>query len=249
MKFKDKIVVISGAATGIGYTSASMFADAGAKVTVLDISEPSHDIKNITYIKCDVSSLKQVQTSINRVYKEYGKIDILFCNAGAYFVGNIEETSEEIIDQILGINFKGIYFMLKSTLPIMRKQQQGNIILMGSDQCFIGKSKSSIYGATKGAIGQLTKSTAIDYAEYNIRVNCICPGTIDTPLVDKVANIWHDQFGTSPDEVKKFFASNHLFKRIGKPEEIAKVVLFLASDDSSFMTGSLIPVDAGYTAG
>ena len=128
----------------------------------------------------------------------------------------------------------------------MKQQQKGSIVLMGSDQVFIGKASSSVYGMTKGAIGQLTKSTAIDYAPFNIRVNCICPGTIDTPLLHKAVDHFSAKTGTAQDEVYKSLDGVQPMGRIGKPEEIAQSIVFLLSDESSFTTGSLFAVDGGY---
>ncbi len=118
---------------------------------------------------------------------------------------------------------------------------------MGSDQSFVGKGKSSVYGMTKGAIAQLTKSTAIDYADYNIKVNCICPGTIDTPLLDKAINRFQSLTGMANEEVKILLEEAQPIKRIAQASEIANVACYLLSDENSFMTGALVPVDGGYT--
>lgn len=128
----------------------------------------------------------------------------------------------------------------------MKEQQKGNILLMGSDQSFVGKSKSSVYGMTKGAIGQLTKSTAIDYAPFNIKVNCICPGTVDTPLLNKAVSKFQSLTGLSSLEIQELLENAQPINRIAKPEEIANVACYLLSDENSFMTGSLVPVDGGY---
>ena len=162
-------------------------------------------------------------------------------------VGNIEETSLDDFEKVLSVNLKGVFYVLKEILPIMRANEKGNIVLMGSDQSLVGKGKSSVYGLTKGAIGQLTKSTAIDYADYNIRVNCICPGTIDTPLLAKAIEGFSSLTNISNDNILSSLALAQPIKRIAKPYEIANVVLFLLSDASSFITGSLFSADGGYT--
>jgi NAD(P)-dependent dehydrogenase (short-subunit alcohol dehydrogenase family) len=248
MRFKERVVVISGGYSGIGQSSKELFLNEGASVYILDKQIIHNARDNEHFIHCDVSIAHEVEKAIKHIFAQEKKIDIAFCNAGIYYVGTIEDTPIEIIENVINVNLKGILYMLKFILPIMKQQLAGKIILMGSDQCFIGKSNSSIYGATKGAIGQLTKSTAIDYAAYNINVNCICPATTNTPLVDEVINIWNERYGHNKKEVTDFFTRNQLFKRMAKPEEIARVVLFLASDDASFITGSLVPIDGGLTA-
>jgi 2-keto-3-deoxy-L-fuconate dehydrogenase len=130
----------------------------------------------------------------------------------------------------------------------MREHQEGSIVLMGSDQSFVGKDDSFIYGATKGTIGQLTKSTAIDYAPYNIRINCVCPGTIDTPLYHKAVDDSFKIKGFDKDEVYKRIAAAQPIPRVGLPEEVANTVLFLCSEKTGFTTGSLISIDGGYVA-
>ena len=142
----------------------------------------------------------------------------------------------------------GTFYLLKNVLPLMKAQQRGSIVLMGSDQSFIGKSKSAAYGLTKGAIAQLTKSTAIDYAPFNIRVNCICPGTINTPLLDKAVDRYHSITGERIEDIRKSLDHVQPLNRIGDPKEIAAVVAFLLSDENSFMTGSLVSADGGYVS-
>lgn len=129
----------------------------------------------------------------------------------------------------------------------MKTQGKGNIVLMGSDQSIVGKGKSAVYGLTKGAIGQLTKSTAIDYAEYNIRVNCVCPGTIETPLLNNAVDGFSRMTNSEKGAILESLKNAQPMNRIAQPYEIANVVCFLLSDDSSFMTGSLCSVDGGYT--
>ena len=245
MEFKNKIAVITGASSGIGKATRKLLIDKGAIVYNLDLfSEVSNDE---FYVYCDVSDFNSVKDSVKKICNKHDSIDLLFANAGLHKVGNIEETSLEDFEKVLSVNLKGVFYILKEILPIMKARGKGNIVLMGSDQSIVGKGKSSVYGLTKGAIGQLTKSTAIDYADYNIRVNCICPGTIDTPLLDKAIEGFSSLTNLTKDTILTTLELAQPIKRIAKPYEIANVVGFLLSDESSFITGSLFSADGGYT--
>lgn len=245
MRFTNKIAVVTGGSTGIGKETIAKLNEEKAKVYNLDIVEVEDT--NSTFVKCDVSNYKDVQKAVEIVFEKEGQIDVLFANAGVHLFANIEETSIDEFEKVLSINIKGVYYILKEIIPIMKKQNKGNILLMGSDQSFVGKGKSSVYGMTKGAIGQLTKSTAIDYADYNIKVNCICPGTIDTPLLDKAINRFQSLTGMANEEVKTLLEEAQPIKRIAQASEIANVACYLLSEENSFMTGALVPVDGGYT--
>jgi NAD(P)-dependent dehydrogenase (short-subunit alcohol dehydrogenase family) len=245
MEFENKIAVITGASSGIGEATRQLLIDKGAVVYNLDlINKNSNDE---FYINCDVSDYNSVKEAVKIIFDKHNKIDLLFANAGLHKVGNIEETSLDDFEKVLSVNLKGVFYVLKEILPIMRANETGNIVLMGSDQSLVGKGKSSVYGLTKGAIGQLTKSTAIDYADFNIRVNCICPGTIDTPLLAKAIKGFSSLTNISNDNILRSLALAQPIKRIAKPYEIANVVLFLLSDAASFITGSLFSADGGYT--
>jgi NAD(P)-dependent dehydrogenase (short-subunit alcohol dehydrogenase family) len=237
MEWTNKVVIITGASTGIGKATKELLRSKGCIVYNLDIHSPAENDEQ--FISCDVSKKESINNAIDLVYNKQKKIDFLFAT--------LEETSYEQLESIVSINLLGIYYLLKKIIPIMKEQQKGSIVLMGSDQVFIGKASSSVYGMTKAAIGQLTKSTAIDYAPYNIRVNCICPGTIDTPLLDRAVEHFAAKTGTPASEVYKSLDTVQPMGRIGKAEEIAQSVAFLLSDESSFTTGSLFAVDGGYT--
>ncbi len=245
MEFENKIAVITGASSGIGKATRQLLIDKGAVVYNLDLFK--EDSNDEFYINCAVSDYNAVKEAIEIIFNKHNKIDLLFANAGLHKVGNIEETSIDDFEKILSVNLKGVFYVLKEILPVMRANGKGNIVLMGSDQSIVGKGKSSVYGLTKGAIGQLTKSTAIDYADYNIRVNCICPGTIDTPLLTKAIEGFSSITNLSNDNILNSLELAQPIKRIAKPNEIANVVRFLLSDESSFITGSLFSADGGYT--
>ena len=248
MQFTNKIVLITGGATGIGAASAVKFASQGAHVYVLDIQVLSYKVENISFLKCDVSDYKAVETAVSLVVEKEGRIDVLVANAAIHKIATIEDSDLALIDELINVNIKGVVYTLKAVLPIMRDQYQGSVAIMGSTQCFTGKSDNAIYGLTKGAIGQLTKSTALEYAPYKVRINCVCPGTTNTPIVRSAMVELAKKSNVSIDAMSKIFASEQPLERIATPEEIANIILFVCSDEASFMTGSLVPVDGGSTA-
>jgi NAD(P)-dependent dehydrogenase (short-subunit alcohol dehydrogenase family) len=244
--FKDKIAVITGATTGIGQATLELLRARGALAYNLDVVVPEDG--DAYFIKCDVRSKDDVDAAIRTIAERHGRIDMAFANAGVHLFANLEQTSADDLDRIIGINIKGVFHTLQAVIPVMRMQGHGSIVLMGSDQSFIGKGSSAAYGMTKGAIGQLTKSTAIDYAPHGIRVNCICPGTIDTPLLHGAVKRFTSINAANPADVYKGLADAQPIRRIARPEEIARTVAFLLSDESSFTTGALMSVDGGYVA-
>ena len=246
MKFKDKVVVITGATTGIGKATREYLTREGGIVYNLDIQKPAIDDTPGEFIRCDVRNKQEIKDSLAAVVTKENRIDMLFANAGIHLFATMEQTSDEELDTLIEINIKGTFHTVREVLPYMKAQRKGSIVLMGSDQTFTGKASSSVYGLTKGAIGQLTKSTAIDYAPFNIRVNCICPGTIDTPLLHKAVTHFSSVNSVGESEVYESLNNIQPLGRIGQPEEIAAVVAFLLSDDNSFMTGSLVSADGGY---
>ena len=245
MQWKKKVTVITGASSGIGKATLELLREEGSIVYNLDRIAPA--TSDPYFISCDVGHKTDVSNAIQSIYEKEKRIDFVFANAGMHLFATLEETSYEQLETLVSTNLLGTFFLLKSVIPIMKQQLSGSIVLMGSDQAFVGKGSSSVYGMTKGAIGQLTKSTAIDYAPFNIRVNCICPGTIQTPLLEKAVQQFVAKTGEEPAAVYTSLDKVQPLGRIGQPEEIAKAVRFLLSDDSSFTTGCLLAVDGGYT--
>lgn len=248
MKFKNKVVVVTGGSTGIGAATVKHFIKEGAKVYVLDTQPLSYQLANANFIPCDVSDYPSIQRVIAQIFQMEYQIDHVVANAGIHLFARLEETSIEDMQRVIHVNLLGTLYTLHEVLPIMQKQQSGTIVLLGSDQSFIGKSSSTVYGCTKGAIAQMTKSLALDNAIYNIRINCVCPGTTDTPLYRRVVEIFAEKTATSQAIIHDSIQKEQLLQRIAMPEEIANVILFLSSQESSFVTGSLYPVDGGYTA-
>jgi len=177
-----KIAIVTGGTLGIGAAVVDAFIKEKHTVYNLDINEAGAEKQNVNFIKCDVSDTQQINNAIDEINKKEKRVDILVCNAGKHLSANIENTTEEQFDDMVALNIKGTFFALKAVLPIMRAQQSGRVVIIGSDQTFIGRPNSAAYGLTKGAISQLTKGTALDYAKHNIQINCVCPGQIDPPL-------------------------------------------------------------------
>lgn len=252
MRLKDKVAIITGSSKGIGQGCARVFAREGAAVVIVSrTAEPglamAKEIQDkggrAIYIQTDVSRSEQVQNMINRTIEAFGRLDILINNAGYHISKNIEETSEEEWDFIINTNLKSVFLCSKYALPHLRKTK-GCIINISSMVGLVGQSNAGAYSATKGGIIAMTKGMALDFARDGIRVNCICPGWIRTPLVD-------DWFSQQPDEQKArdYINSVHPLGRIGTSEECGRIALFLATEDASFMTGSIVTVDGGVTLG
>jgi NAD(P)-dependent dehydrogenase (short-subunit alcohol dehydrogenase family) len=241
--FKDKVALIVGGASGMGNATARLLLQAGCRTHVLDVKETNVG----AYQACDVRDYEQVRRCVRKVVDREGRIDLLFIAAGVHLFATIEDTTIEEFERVMAINVNGTFFVLKEVLPVMRQQRYGNVVLMGSDQVFIGKGSSAVYGLSKAAVGQLTKSTAIDYAPYNVRVNCICPGTIDTPMVGPTVERFHHASGLPIEKIYEMLKTAQPIQRLGTPEEIGLAVMFLLSDDCPFMTGALVSADGGYT--
>jgi NAD(P)-dependent dehydrogenase (short-subunit alcohol dehydrogenase family) len=255
-KLKDKVAIVTGATSGIGKATALLFANEGADVVITGRraelgQRVEEEIRQRgargVFVQADHSNADDCSRVLEQTLASFGRVDILFNNAGIVTHGTAETTSEETWNETLAINVTGVWRMCKLVLPIMKKQGGGVIVNNGSDWSVVGGKDAFPYIASKGAIGMMTKAMALDYARENIRVNAVCPG--DT-LVDRWLETGYFESNEHKElekEIKE--ASAYLpMGRFGKPEEIAKAVLFLASDDSSFVTGHLLLVDGGNTA-
>ncbi|WP_144468005.1 SDR family NAD(P)-dependent oxidoreductase [Bacillus pumilus] len=252
MNLAGKVVLITGGASGIGLAAVKLFLEHGAIVAVADINEKSgkqlveslpHE--HLAFFKTDITNESDCQKTVQSVLNQFGTIDVLINNAGIEIVSPVHEMTLEDWNHIVQVNLTGVFLMSKHTLPHMLEKKSGSIINTGSVGGLVGWPDIPAYNATKGGVIQLTKSMAVDYAAHQIRVNCIAPGIIDTPLNEKS---FLDNHSESLEVVKKEKAKVNPLRRLGKPEEIAGVMLFLASDLSSYMTGSVVTADGGYTA-
>lgn len=252
MKLKNKVAIITGSAKGIGKGCALVFAKEGAKVVIVDLDEKSGEqtVKEISerngtsiFVKTDLTKVADVQSMISTVINTYGQIDIMFNNAGYHISKNVEVTSEDEWDFILNTNLKSVFLCSKYSIPHLRKTK-GCIINMSSMVGLIGQSNAGAYSASKGGIVALTKGMSLDFAKDGIRVNCICPGWVNTPLVE-------DWFGQQkdPQKAKEYIYSVHPLNRIASSEEIGNAAAFLASFEASFITGVALPVDGAVSLG
>ncbi|EGI75244.1 putative glucose/ribitol dehydrogenase family protein [Pseudoalteromonas distincta] len=240
----SKVAVVTGGTKGIGLAVVKRLLSNGYKVHNLDI-EPS---ETGIFHQCDVSDVSAVQSCINAICEQSKRIDVLVSNAGKHLSANIESTDEQTLDALFALNVKGAYAAVQSVLPSMKAQNSGAIILVASDQAIIGKQNSFAYNLTKHALASMAKTTALDYASFNIRVNAVCPGTIETPLFHNAIDVYCAKSGANKAEIVAEEASLQPLNRLGQADEVAALVSFLASDDASFITGSLQSIDGGYTA-
>lgn len=250
---EGKVALLTGAAAGIGRATALLFSQEGAAVAIVDRDQArgrrvAETIKKnrqkALFIAADVSQALECKRAVETAVCEFGKIDILYNGAGIIRRATVVETSEEDWDRVMAVNVKSIFLLSKYALPVMARSGGGVIINISSGWGLVGGKKAAAYCASKGAVLQLTRALALDHAAENIRVNAICPGDTDTGMLRAEAA----QLGEPVELFLKAGAERPL-GRIGRPEEIAQAALFLASDASSFITGTYIVVDGGGTAG
>ncbi|MGF1740468.1 SDR family oxidoreductase [Vibrio profundum] len=235
--------IITGGSSGIGLATAKRFIEQGYQVFNLDQQSGPYG----EYCQCDITDHDAVQNHIQTIAKSH-TIDVLVASAGIHMSANIENTSEEDFLRVFNINVKGVYSAVKSVLPTMKQQKSGAIILVSSDQALVAKRNSFAYNLSKTAIASIAKTTAVDYAEYNIRANALCPGTIETPLYHTAIDNYCQRSGADAQAIHQEEAAMQPLGRLGQADEVAEFALFLASDKASFITGSLQVIDGGYTA-
>ncbi|HCL25864.1 MAG: glucose 1-dehydrogenase [SAR202 cluster bacterium] len=248
MRLENKVALISGGARGMGAVEAKLFAQEGAKVVIGDmLAEEGRKVEaeineaggECVFVPLDVADEKAWESAVNEAVSRYGKLDILVNNAGIYRASNVEDTTTDEWEQIMDVNAKGVFLGLRSVIPAMRNAGGGSIINISSVAGLVGNRRTTAYNASKGAVRLLTKSTAIQYASEGIRCNSVHPGTIETPMTE----------GFLADEEQRTDRMNRTpLGRLGRPEDVAYGALYLASDESSFVTGSELVIDGGRTA-
>lgn len=236
------VAIVTGGSKGIGKAIVERLEREDYTVYNLDIT-PSEG----NYRHCDVSDTKQVKSVIAEIIAETGRVDALISNAGRHLSASIENTDEATFDALFALNVKGAYAAIQAVLPSMKSQQGGSVVLVASDQAIIGKPNSFAYNLTKHALASMAKTTALDYATFNIRANAVCPGTIETPLFHNAIDAYCQRSGADKAEIVAEEAALQPLGRLGQPEEIAALVNFLISPEASFITGSLQSIDGGYT--
>lgn len=249
-QLRDKVTVVTGGASGIGKATALAFSREGANVVVADISVEMGDevvsmIKQVggeaIFVKTDVSQAAQVQSLVQSTINTYGRLDYACNNAGIEgLMASTAECSEDNWDRTININLKGVWLCMKYEIPEMLKQSAGAIVNIASVAGLVGFAGLPAYAASKGGIVQLTRTAALEYAKLGIRINAVCPGGIETPMIDRLS--------ATNAELEDSLSTAHPMGRLGKPEEIAQAVVWLCSDAASFVTGHPMVIDGGYVA-
>ncbi len=256
MRVKDKIVVLTGAASGIGRSTAILFAKEGAIQILSDVDEnglkETYDLikegkENVTIMNVNVTKPDEVKHMINTTIEKFGRIDVLIANAGVVRVGDVEDFPDSDYDLLINVNLKGTHYTCKYAVPHFKKQGFGSIITLASVAAHIGQVAHANYCSTKAGILGYTRALALDLAPYNVRVNSVSPGATDTPMLQSdVAKQARDR-GVEYDIVKKEFEEEGVMGRWARPEEIATGILYLATEESSYMTGADLRLDGGWT--
>jgi NAD(P)-dependent dehydrogenase (short-subunit alcohol dehydrogenase family) len=250
MRLKGKVAIVTGAAAGIGRASALLFAQEGASVAAVDLDRDGSETLVSEVIKAggralaiagDVSRLTDVQSIVRQTRQHFGRLDILFNNAGIVPHGKIHEIAEADWDRAMAINVKSMYLLCHEVVPLFLEQGSGVILNTSSATALRSVVDRAAYNASKGAVLALTRSMALDYVKNNIRVNCLCPGTIDTPSLGKRLSAFAD-----PAEARREFVARQPMGRLGTAEEVAHAALYLVSDAAAFVTGTAFSIDGGF---
>ncbi len=251
---EGKVCLITGAGSGIGLTTAQLFAREGAQVIVADIDRTAAEQAAAgiaattglaTAVQVDVADAEQSVATAASVVAEFGRIDVLFNNAGIPGVGDVIETDPELFDRVMRVNVRGVFLMSRAVVPHMMAQRSGSIINASSALAIVGVARRVSYAASKGAVLAMTKSMQVDLAPYGVRVNALCPGTVMTPFVERYLK----QSYADPEEGMASIRKRQLTRELGQPMDVAQAALFLATDESRFIMASGLVIDGGMTGG
>jgi NAD(P)-dependent dehydrogenase (short-subunit alcohol dehydrogenase family) len=251
-KLDGKVALVTGGSSGIGLETARLFLQEGARLALAARNERRGQAaleslaagERAIFIPCDVRRAADCSQAVRQTMDTFGRLDILFNNAGVVYIPlSVVETSEAVWDETLDVNLKGTYLMSRAAIPELVKNGGGAIVNNASVFGLVGGVGTAAYCAAKGGVVLLTKAMALDHASQNIRVNCVCPGSVDTPMLESEMEILG-----GVEKMRPAFAARHPLNRIASPAEIARAVLYLASEDSSFVTGIALPVDGGRSA-
>jgi len=251
-RLSGKVALITGGGTGIGRACALQFSREGARVAVAGrrrepLAAVAAEIQaaggQALSASCDVAKSDQVERTIREVVAQFGALHVLVNNAGILHVGSVEETSEAEWDRLMDVDLKGVFLVSRAALPELRKSGRGAIVNIGSVLGLVGMKKRAAYAAAKGGVTMLTKAMALDHAQEGIRVNCICPAIVETDLVQTILSQASDR-----EAAVRLRTAQIPLGRMGKPEDVAALAVFLASEESSWLTGAAIALDGGLTA-
>lgn len=252
MRLKGKVALITGAATGIGKASALTFAREGAQIMIVDVNvEGAQRVVDAiregggaaACIEVDVGQAAANDRMVAACTEQFGRLDILFCNAGVNLAKTITESTDEDIDRVFGVNVKALCYASRAAVPVMLEQGGGVILFTASKTGLVAQTDSPVYCASKAAAILLAKALALDYATKGIRANALCPGVIETPMLRQFADTRPD-----PEAAWQEYSTSQPMGRLGTPEECADAALWLVSDEARFVTGIALPVDGGFTA-